>query len=88
MKMLPVYQVNYNLNVDPHPATAEYKNDFIKDLFIQVLQEFKPSLVHFTHAMKIFRKHHGSLQITPHPLYSDPDRFLVYLPQAYLAEMG
>ena len=50
---IPVYQIHYNLSVDPVPVKAEYDNEFVKEQFISILHEVKPALVHFTHAMKI-----------------------------------
>ncbi|MFO7614548.1 MAG: glycosyltransferase [Bacteroidales bacterium] len=50
---IPVYQIYYNLNADPFPVLAEYRNSYIHDLFVNILKEFNPDLVHFTHVMKL-----------------------------------
>ena len=48
-----IYRISYNLSVDTYPARAEYDNSFTGKHFADILQTFKPDLVHFTHLMKL-----------------------------------
>lgn len=48
-----IYQINYNLSLAEDIVLAEYNNEYTGKLFAEVLDSFRPDLVHFTHFMKI-----------------------------------
>lgn len=50
---IEVYRIHYNLGVARNIAEAEYNNPQTEVMFRQVVEEFRPTLVHFTHFMKI-----------------------------------
>lgn len=50
---LATVKIKYNLSVDPWPARGEFSNEFTAAMVQRVLDEFKPDIVHFMHAMKI-----------------------------------